>query len=953
MAENLLFKSYLNCHVCSETFRDPVSLSCHHSFCSNCLQKFWEQTKNKNCPICKRKSSKDRPVVNFTLKELADSYAGRQKAETDEGAENVEVVCSKHPEDPKLFCEEEQRAVCHVCDFPHHQGHKLVPIEQAVSNLKDQLKTDLKPLQDKRNKYKEVEKTYNEVVQYSKKQLVATERKIRAEFEKLHQFLREEEEARLAALREEEEQKGKTITQEMKIIQEQISSLSDRISAVEQDLQKHNMSFLSSYKHTQIRARAHCSLSDPQLVSGALIDVAKHLGNLSFRVWEKMKEMIKFTPVILDPNTASPWLSLSDDLTSVRRDTEQQLPDIPERNTMYPTVLGSEGFSSGKHSWEVEVGDHPTWNIGLAKESVERKGEQYPSAEYGIWCSIHRSGKYTNGLGKAVKVKRSLQRIRVQLDYNRGEVSFYNPEDMTHIYTHKDTFTEKLYPYFYIGPAGDAKTIDIKVCQAEASLPEVYTIDSTEQMAEIITLFERFLNCHMCSETFRDPVSLSCNHSFCSNCLQKFWKQTENKNCPICKRKSSKENPDLNVALKELADSYAGRQKAKTDEGAEKVEVVCSKHPEDPKWFCEEEQRAVCHVCDFPHHQGHKLVPIKQAVSDLKNQLKSDLKPLQDKRNKYKEVEKTYNEVVQYSKKQLVDTKRKIRAEFEKLHQFLREEEEARLAALREEEKQKKKTIAQEVKIIQEQISSLSDRISAVEQDLQKHNVSFLSSYKHTQTRARAHCSLSDPQLVSGALIDVAKHLGNLSFRVWEKMKETVKFTPVILDPNTAAPWLSLSDDLTSVRYKDTEQQLPDIPERNTMYLNVLGSDGFSSGEHSWEVEVGDHPDWSIGLAKESVDRKGEVSDTPECGIWCLLYDNGKYTNGLSKTLKVKRRPQRIRVQLDYDMGEVSFYDPEDMTHIYTYKDTFTEKLYPHFFIGKSGDAKTIDIKVCQTEASL
>uniref|UniRef100_A0A3P9N8I5 RING-type E3 ubiquitin transferase n=1 Tax=Poecilia reticulata TaxID=8081 RepID=A0A3P9N8I5_POERE len=54
MLKQPLFESFLSCHVCSETFRDPVSLSCNHSFCSSCLQKFWEQTGNKNCPICKR-----------------------------------------------------------------------------------------------------------------------------------------------------------------------------------------------------------------------------------------------------------------------------------------------------------------------------------------------------------------------------------------------------------------------------------------------------------------------------------------------------------------------------------------------------------------------------------------------------------------------------------------------------------------------------------------------------------------------------------------------------------------------------------------------------------------------------------------------------------------------------------------------------------------------------------
>ncbi|XP_068576772.1 E3 ubiquitin-protein ligase TRIM39-like [Cebidichthys violaceus] len=404
---------------------------------------------------------------------LADSFAERQKtgsSETEKGEKKVEVVCSKH-EEPKQFCKDEERVVCPVCEFSFHQNHKVVPIEQAVSDLKNQLRSDLESLQDKRDKCTQVEETYNEMIQHSKKQLLSTERQIRAEFNKLHQFLKEEEESRLAALREEEEQKGKTISREMKMIQEQISSLSDSISAVEEDLQKHNVSFLSSYKPTQISARVQSSLSDPQLVSGALIDVAKHLGNLSFRVWEKMKDKVHFRPVILDPNTANRWLYLSDDLTSVRKgDTRQMLPDNPERNTNYVIVLGSEGFSSGKHSWEVEVGDHPDWNVGLAKESVDRKGKRFASPKYGVWCLSHRSGEYIDVVGQTVRVKKSLQRIRVQLDYVRGGVSFYNPEDMTHIYTYRDTFTEKLFLYFSIGMSGDAKTADIKMCQTDISL---------------------------------------------------------------------------------------------------------------------------------------------------------------------------------------------------------------------------------------------------------------------------------------------------------------------------------------------------------------------------------------------------------------------------------------------------------------------------------------------------
>ncbi|XP_036000019.1 nuclear factor 7, brain-like [Fundulus heteroclitus] len=472
MAERALFKSFLSCHVCSETFRDPVSLSCNHSFCSSCLQKFWEQAGNKNCPICKR-SSKKNPSINFSLKELADSFAGKQNEASNEMEKEKEkkVVCEKHSDVPYWFCKDEQRAVCPVCEFSLHQSHKVVPIEQAVSELKDQLRSDLKSLQDKRNTQEEVKTEYDEMIEHCKKQLLSTERQIRAEFNKLHQFLREEEESRLAALREEEEQKGKTISREMKMIQEQISSLSDSISAVEEDLPKDNVSFLSSYKATQSRARGQRSLSDPQLVSGALIDVAKHLGNLSFRVWEKMKEKVHFSPVILDPNTANRWLYISDDLTSVRHgDTEQRLPDNPERNTKYSNVFGSEGFSSGKHSWKVEVGDHPRWVIGYVKESVERKGKTSASPEDGTWCLVHCDGKYTNGDGQTLTVKKNLQKIRVQLDYDRGEVSFYDPEDMSYIYTYRDTFTEKLFPFLGVGKAADAKTSDLKICQTEISV---------------------------------------------------------------------------------------------------------------------------------------------------------------------------------------------------------------------------------------------------------------------------------------------------------------------------------------------------------------------------------------------------------------------------------------------------------------------------------------------------
>uniref|UniRef100_A0A3Q2NXY5 RING-type domain-containing protein n=1 Tax=Fundulus heteroclitus TaxID=8078 RepID=A0A3Q2NXY5_FUNHE len=146
-------RDFLSCHVCSETFRDPVSLSCNHSFCSSCLQKFWEQAGNKNCPVCKRKSSKDLLTENFGLKELSDLFAGRKKsepAEKEKGEKPLMVICSKNPEDPVLLGKDEQKAVCPVCQESLLKSHKVVPVEQISFTRQtyfDKTKTNTKVTQ--------------------------------------------------------------------------------------------------------------------------------------------------------------------------------------------------------------------------------------------------------------------------------------------------------------------------------------------------------------------------------------------------------------------------------------------------------------------------------------------------------------------------------------------------------------------------------------------------------------------------------------------------------------------------------------------------------------------------------------------------------------------------------------------------------------------------------------
>ncbi|KAK7135213.1 hypothetical protein R3I94_014005 [Phoxinus phoxinus] len=284
-----------------------------------------------------------------------------------------------------------------------------------------------------------------------------------------------------------------------------------------------------------------------------------------------------------------------------------------------------------------------------------------------------------------------------------------------------------------------------------------------------------------------------------------------------------------------------------------------------------------------------------------------------------------FEKTVQHIKTQAAHTERQIKQQFEKLHQFLRDEEEAAVTALREEEEQKKQMMKEKLEEMNTHISALSHTIKHMEEMMEANDVCFLKEFPVSMERVQS--SQPDPQMASGALIHVPRYLGNLPFRVWKKMQDIVQNTPVILDPNTADPGLVLSDDLTSVRNSENNQTLPDNPERFDCNWCVLGSEGFNSGTHCWDVEVEESKWWSLGVTTASNQKKGGGFFSTD--VWSVRYNQYGLSSGFG--FRVKQKLDRVRVNLDYDGGTVSFSDPVTHTHLHTFTDTFTHTLFPFF----------------------
>uniref|UniRef100_A0A8C6R0T5 Tripartite motif-containing 68 n=1 Tax=Nannospalax galili TaxID=1026970 RepID=A0A8C6R0T5_NANGA len=468
------------------------------------------------------------------------------------------------------------------------------------------------------------------------------------------------------------------------------------------------------------------------------------------------------------------------------------------------------------------------------------------------------------------------------------------------------------------------------------------------------------VNCPICMTFLRKPVSIDCGHTFCHSCLSGLWdvlRQSQNCSytCPLCRAPVKPRNLRPTWQLANIVDKV--RLLGLCTEMGLQADM-CVLHKEQLKMFCKEDGVMACKVCcQCPEHEAHSVVPIDVAW-EYKWKLHEALEYLRKEQEEAWKLQVSEKERAANWKIQVETRKHNIIKEYKKYQQLLKEEElpgqqveaeaAAALASLeQEEEVTKSKLELSHEKLIQ-QSQVLWRMIAELEERSQKPVHWMLQGIQDALNRSKSW-SLQRPDPVSLELKTDCHVRG---------LREILKSyaVDVRLDPDTAYSRLIVSKDRRSVRYGDTQQNLPDNPERFYRYNIVLGSRCISTGRHYWEVEVGNRSEWGLGVCEENVDRKEVVYLSPHYGFWVIRLRKGtEYRAGTDDypLLPVLVPPHQVGVFLDYEAHDISFYNVTDGgSHIFTFPHSpFPGHLLPYFSPCYSiGTNNTSPLTICSLD---
>uniref|UniRef100_A0A8C5SW66 Uncharacterized protein n=1 Tax=Laticauda laticaudata TaxID=8630 RepID=A0A8C5SW66_LATLA len=444
------------------------------------------------------------------------------------------------------------------------------------------------------------------------------------------------------------------------------------------------------------------------------------------------------------------------------------------------------------------------------------------------------------------------------------------------------------------------------------------------------------VSCSICLEYLREPVTIDCGHNFCQACISDYCKQGAGSTtgaalCPQCRVGFLLSNSRPN---KQLANIVEGIERLARRPSQGLVEALCEKHGKKLRLFCQDDGESICLVCDKSReHHMHSVLPIEEAAQDYKVRRELGLD------SKQRAMSKNRLGFFAYPNPQSSLTR-------EALGQLCMLNPAYLIGLLNS-------------NFLLEQCVGLQNLITEMEHKCQK-PAAILGLQEAIAAQKGAQAGRAQPLpssiFICGGLQEAIMAESGAWKGRWQRhhgpvlccfqhgfvgskhpMCQIQPEVSVTFDPDTANPYLLLSEDLLSVQVVDQRQDLPKSSSRFETCTCLMGHKQFTFGKHYWVVCVEGKSSWTLGVCKESVSRQGIFTPSPATGFWTIWLRNGDEYAALTSPLTelvVRAKPKLVGIFLDYDAGEVSFYNSNTGSHIFTFLDSFSETLRPYFYPG-------------------
>nr|XP_015830354.2 E3 ubiquitin-protein ligase TRIM39 [Nothobranchius furzeri]XP_054603419.1 E3 ubiquitin-protein ligase TRIM39 [Nothobranchius furzeri]XP_054603420.1 E3 ubiquitin-protein ligase TRIM39 [Nothobranchius furzeri] len=395
-------------------------------------------------------------------------------------------VCKHHERLLEMFCRDEQMCVCRFCTEAEHKDHQAVGIEEESGERKVQMKQTEVDFQNMIEKHQKKIEEINNCLKMSKLSAEKEKSASNSLFTSLINSIKErqsEVNSEIERKQEAEERRAEELVSELQL---EITELQRRNAELKEleDTEDHLhllQSVPSLVSPPPTREWADISIH-PELCVGTVRRALSKLDHMLKNELlclkkEEMRRMQKHAvDVELDPDTAHPNIVLSADGKQAGRGEQlHAVPDKPQRFDPVICVLGKKGFQSGRFFFQVAVGKKTFWDLGVVKESVNRKGMITTKPENGYWTVRLRNGNEYRALDSPsvlLSLREMPQTVGVFTDYEERTVSFFDVEARSHIYTFSGClFSEKIFPFFSPGVLDEGRNTGPLVITAVSQEP--------------------------------------------------------------------------------------------------------------------------------------------------------------------------------------------------------------------------------------------------------------------------------------------------------------------------------------------------------------------------------------------------------------------------------------------------------------------------------------------------